>query len=70
MPRRFLLSSEQRTRLFAIPVDHAEMTQHYVLNADDLGLVQAKRRAINRLGEAHPSAGKSENKARSWGRVT
>jgi hypothetical protein len=24
MPRRSLLSIEQRTRLFAIPVDHAE----------------------------------------------
>ena len=25
MPRRSLLSNEQRTRLFAVPVDHAEM---------------------------------------------
>jgi hypothetical protein len=33
MPRRFLLSAEQRTRLFAIPVDHAEMAKHYVLSA-------------------------------------
>ena len=50
MPRRSLLSAEQRTRLFAIPVDHAEMAKHYVLSADDLALVRAKRRAINRLG--------------------
>jgi hypothetical protein len=27
MPRRSLLSIEQRTRLFAIPVDHAEMAK-------------------------------------------
>ena len=25
MPPRSLLSNEQRTRLFAVPVDHAEM---------------------------------------------
>jgi TnpA family transposase len=50
MPRRSLLSAEQRSRLFAIPVDHAEMAKHYVLSADDLALVRAKRRAINRLG--------------------
>jgi len=37
MPRRSLLSNEQRTRLFAVPVDHAEMAKHYVLSADDLG---------------------------------
>ena len=35
MPARTLLSSEQRTRLFAIPTDSAEMTRHYVLDADD-----------------------------------
>jgi hypothetical protein len=28
MPRRTLLSSEQRTRLFAIPIDPAEMARH------------------------------------------
>jgi hypothetical protein len=36
MPRRrSLLSIEQRTRLFAIPVDHAEMAKHYVRVPDD-----------------------------------
>jgi Domain of unknown function (DUF4158) len=39
MPPRTLLSSEQRTRLFSIPTDPAEMTRHYVLDADDLALV-------------------------------
>ena len=46
MPRRSLLSNEQRTRLFAVPVDHAEMAKHYVLNADDLAFVRIKRRSI------------------------
>src|ERR1700693_696639 len=64
MPRRSLLSPEQRTRLFAIPVDHAEMAKHYVLSADDLALVRTKRRSVNRLGFAielcllrHPAQG-------------
>jgi TnpA family transposase len=52
MLRRSLLSNEQHTRLFAVPVDPAEMAKHYVLSADDLALVQAKRRATNRLGFA------------------
>jgi TnpA family transposase len=52
MPRRSLLSNEQRTRLFAVPVDHAEMAKHYVLSADDMALVWAKRRTVNRLGFA------------------
>ena len=64
MPRRSLLSTEQRTRLFAIPVGHAEMAKHYVLSADDLALVRTKRRSINQLGFAiqlcllqHPGQG-------------
>jgi hypothetical protein len=64
MPRRSLLSIEQRTRLFAIPVDHAEMAKHYVLSPDDLALVRTKRRSVNRLGFAielcllrHPGQG-------------
>jgi TnpA family transposase len=52
MPRRSLLSNEQRTRLFAVPVDQAEMAKHYVLSADDLALVRTKRRSVNRLGFA------------------
>jgi TnpA family transposase len=52
MPARTLLSSEQRTRLFTIPTDPAEMTRHYVLDANDLALVGARRRAGNRLGFA------------------
>jgi TnpA family transposase len=52
MPPRTLLSSEQRTRLFTIPTEPAEMTRHYVFDADDLALVGARRRASNRLGFA------------------
>jgi TnpA family transposase len=64
MPRRSLLSTEQRTRLFAIPVDPAEMAKHYMLSAEDLALVRTKRRTVNRLGFAiqlcllrHPGQG-------------
>jgi len=49
---RALLSAEQRERLFAIPVDRAEMARHYVLGPQDLALAAAKRRAANRLGFA------------------
>jgi hypothetical protein len=52
MPPRTLLSSEQRIRLFGIPTDPAEMTRHYVLDANDLALVGARGRASNRLGFA------------------
>ena len=50
MPRRTLLSSEQRTRLFGIPTEAAEVAKHYVLSAEGLALVRAKRRPNNRLG--------------------
>ena len=52
MSHRALLPAEQRDRLFAIPVERAEMAQHYVLGADDLALIRSKRRGMNRLGFA------------------
>ncbi len=52
MSRRALLSAEQRDRLFAIPVERAEMARHYVLGADDLALIRSKRRGMNRIGFA------------------
>ena len=52
MPPRTLLSSEQRTRLFAIPSDSVEMARHYLFGAEDLALIRTKRRSINRLGFA------------------
>ena len=64
MSRRTLLSSEQRVRLFGIPTDAADIAKHYVLSADDLALVGAKRRSSNQLGFAvqlcllrHPGQG-------------
>lgn len=64
MPRRSLLSAEQRARLFAIPTTPAEMARHYVLSPEDHRLVRAKRRGMNRLGFAvqlcllrHPGRG-------------
>lgn len=52
MPARTLLSPEQRTRLFSIPTDTVAMARHYVLDAADLAIVRARRRASNRLGFA------------------
>src|SRR3954447_12163245 len=52
MSRRALLSSEQRSRLFVIPIDAAEMVRHYTLGTEDLALIRTKRRPINRLGFA------------------
>ncbi len=64
MPRRSLLSAEQRACLFAVPTTPAEMAKHYVLRPEDLLLVRTKRRAFNRLGFAvqlcllrHPGQG-------------
>jgi hypothetical protein len=52
MPARTLLSTEQRIRLFSIPTDTSAMARHYVLDAADLAVVRARRRASNRLGFA------------------
>ena len=64
MPRRSLLSAEQRARLFDVPTTPAEMATHYVLSPEDLLLVRTKRRSTNRLGFAvqlcllrHPGQG-------------
>ena len=52
MPHRTLLSPEQRKRLLDIPTEAAAVAKHYVLSAEDLALVRAKRRPNNRLGYA------------------
>lgn len=52
MPRRTLLSPEQRDRLLAFAVDQAEMAKHYIFTADDMRRISSKRRASNRLGFA------------------
>lgn len=48
MARRTLLTAEQRTRLFGIPTEAAEMAKHSTLGAEDLALVRTKRRPGNR----------------------
>ncbi len=59
MPRRSLLSAEQRSRLFDVPTTPAEMAKHYVLSPDDLLLVRAReaprasRRSVH-VGESGP----------------
>ena len=52
MPRRALLTADQRARLFAIPVDPAEMARHYIFDKSDLARIRSKRRAVNQLGFA------------------
>ncbi len=52
MPRRTLLSADQRARLFAVPVAEAELARHYMLSPADLNLIRLRRRGSNRLGFA------------------
>jgi Domain of unknown function (DUF4158) len=52
MALRELLSSSQREALEAIPVDRAELIEHYVLSDQDLSLIRRRRGAQNRLGLA------------------
>ena len=52
MPRRSLLTIEQRTRLYAIAVDHAEMAKHYVLSPDDLALIPVWFNNVERVAAA------------------
>ena len=52
MPRRSLLSAEQRARLLTVPDTPEAMARHYVLGPDDLALIRGKRRPGNRLGFA------------------
>jgi hypothetical protein len=52
MPHRALLTIDQRARLFAIPVDPAEMARHYLFDKSDFARIRARRRAVNQLGFA------------------
>ena len=65
MPRRALLTADQRARLFAIPVDPAEMARHYIFDKSDLARIRSKRRAVNQLGFAVRCAC-SAFRARGW----
>ena len=52
MGRRVLLTEDERTLLFGVPVDEAGLARHYTLTPDDLELLLAKRGARNALGAA------------------
>lgn len=52
MPRRELLTESQRL-IFNAPVsDERGMVRHYTLSAEDLALINRRRRDPNRLGFA------------------
>ena len=52
MGRRELLTEDERTLLFGVPVDEAGLARHYTLTPEDLELLLAKRGARNALGAA------------------
>jgi hypothetical protein len=52
MPRRAVLSEEQRAALLALPDDETILVQHWTLSHDDLAVIVRRRRPHNRLGFA------------------
>ena len=52
MPRRAVLSDEQRAALLALPEDETLLVQHWTLSQDDLAVIVRRRRPHNRLGFA------------------
>ena len=52
MPRRAVLSDEQRMALLALPDDETTLVQHWTLSEDDLAIIVRRRRPHNRLGFA------------------
>ncbi|MBS1213130.1 MAG: transposase [Proteobacteria bacterium] len=52
MPRRELLSDEQRTDLLALPADEAEFIRRYSLTSEDLNRIRRFNKPHNRLGFA------------------
>ncbi len=52
MPRRSVLTEAQRTVLLALPEDEADLVRHWTLSADDLRVINSRRRPHNRLGFA------------------
>lgn len=52
MPRRAVLSDEQRAALLALPDDETLLIQHWTLSQDDLAVIERRRRPHNRLGFA------------------
>ena len=52
MARRTVLTSRQRSALFALPQREADLLRHYTLSDEDLQNIGAKRRPRNKLGFA------------------
>lgn len=52
MPRRSLLSANERESLLAFPESHDELIRHYSFTESDLALIRQRRGASNRLGFA------------------
>lgn len=52
MPRRAVLSEEQRAALLALPDEETLLVQHWTLSQDDLTVIVRRRRPHNRLGFA------------------
>ena len=52
MARRTVLTSRQRSALFALPQREADLLRHYTLSDEDLQNIGARRRPSNKLGFA------------------
>lgn len=52
MPRRQMLSSEEKERLLVVPDDDVLLTRMCFLSEPDLALINKHRRPANRLGFA------------------
>ena len=52
MARRTVLTSRQRSALFALPQREADLLRHYTLSDEDLQNIWARRRPSNKLGFA------------------
>ncbi|WP_261278735.1 DUF4158 domain-containing protein, partial [Serratia ficaria] len=52
MPRRQILSSEEKERLLVVPDDDVLLTRMCFLSENDLALINKHRRPANRLGFA------------------
>jgi len=52
VPRRAVLSEEQRAALLALPDTEAELVRYWTLSRDDLRTIVSRRRPHNRLGFA------------------
>jgi TnpA family transposase len=52
VPRRSILTDQQRETLLGLPSDEATLLRHHVLGDDDLAHIRRRRRPQNRLGFA------------------